>query len=961
MANSGKQSPLGINVLGSLLSGTGFNIDPIAASFMGASKTNSVYSFGKIVNDTVLRLLTWSINDGYLRGPGNGNATLSDATYNNLISIGSSSIGALGNSKPASYSAIDPSGKWTSAGTPATTGYSISGNTDQGQAASWLPYDTTNPNKSVTQWGYLRLHALQAWNEYNWNGASPSQADASYKDFCGSFTTANSFIKSTNKAIHAAHHANTFQKGAYSNMNDLTSADLTGVSLASSAFGTDLENLGKVINLSRIDAFGLPSVLLATIGKNSAITQDLSFLLLASGLSSSEINALTSGTLQRPSVDQERKIYSAFLLITGPNLAAILAPLQCKTTGFTTLADLLDVKKLFPNSYASLTVPKYNGVVGLPTNSKTYYPLYVSTGINSALQTDEMKEYVGEQIPSGPPPIVDSSRQPDNYLTPKKGFGSYLAGILPADQATAAGALQFSLRQINNINKVDPKKFAKVAKSIETMSDLTLVAGTDKPSAQDAIDACRNKLALGSGPYGSYTMSDFFGCMSGLPYPWKLLYDRINQLQNTKLKNIYQQMFLAVTWEQAQVTVQYTTNPGPTYTVTGFTITNPGGGYGRGSAPAPTITVSDGSTATVVIGTDDTNAGSNGTGQYGRVINVILNTPAAPTSNIPTATIQAPPIDTLPVATDGSISTSGVNYPNGTVGWPSPMNSVTQSYIDQANTTISDIAAAKPDIAKHLNAYWTSLGSQLTIEQRSRFTGIPAANLTSHDDTLYSYPTSLITFVDSIPSFAQETAPHMASQLLEGIVDMNSLAGQSLVGMMRQERNQIRLHHAGIPMSNNIPDTLSDMDQKTLTTNGTLEAAGYNNDINGYTNPAWSSVELNGEVIAPKPSGIYTPTTRALVGTYTPTSSTQPGDITPLLEGRPNATVSTNVPSGPSPETESPVNAVVIIQPPSQLDPANVPLNLDSAYTNSTLLPASPSVDAAIDKVTECNCDCWIQ
>lgn len=961
MANSGKQSPLGINVLGSLLSGTGFNIDPIAASFMGASKTNTDYTFGKIVKDTVLRLLTYSINDGYLRGPGNSNTTLSDATYNNLISIGSTSIGALGNSKPSTYLAVDPSGKWTTAGTPATTGYSISGNTGQGQAASWLPYDTTNPNKSVTQWGYVRLHALQAWNEYNWNGASPSQADASYKDFCGSFTAANSFIKSTNKAIHATHHANTFLKGVYSNMDDLTSADITGVSLASKAFGADLENLGKVINLSRIDAFGLPSVLLATIGKNSAVTQDLSFLLLASGLSSSEINALTSGTLLRPSVDQERKIYSAFLLITGPNLSAVLAPLQCKTTGFTTLADLLDVKKLFPNSYASLTVPKYNSAVGLPTNSKTYYPLYSSGGINSALQSDEMKEYVGEQIPSGPPPITNSSRQPENYLTPVKGFGSYLSGILPPEQATAAGALQFSLRQINNINKVDTKKFSKVAKSIETMSDLPMISGTDKPTAQSAIDTCKSMLALGSGPHGSYTMSDFFGCMSGLPYPWKHVYDRINQLQNIKLKNTYQQMFLAVTWEQATVDVQYTTGPGPTYTVTGFTITNSGGGYGRGGAPAPTITVSDGSTATVVIGTNDIDAGSQDTGTYGRVVTVILNTPAAPSGTLPTATIQAPPIDTLPIAADGSVSTSGVNYPNGTVGWTSPMNAVVQAYIDQANATISDIAAANPNATKHLNAYWKILGSQLMIEQRSRFTGISPVSLLAHDDTLYAFPSALITFVDSIPSFSQETGPHMASQLLEGIVDLNSMAGQSIVGMMRQERNQVRLHHVGVPMNNNIPDSLSDMDQKTLITNGTLEDAGYNNGINGYTNPAWAVVNLNGTEVSPLPVGRYTPTTRALVGTFTPTSSVQPGDITPLLEGESSAVVSTNVPSGPSPETVSPVNSVVIIQPTSQLDPANVPVNLDPAYTSSTLLPASPPVDVAVAKVTECNCDCWIK
>ena len=92
MADTGKQSPLGVNVLGSVLQNTGLTINPVAAGYMGASKTNTDYSFGSLIQNTVLRLLTWAINDGYLRGPGNGNATLTNATYNNLISIGQQDI-----------------------------------------------------------------------------------------------------------------------------------------------------------------------------------------------------------------------------------------------------------------------------------------------------------------------------------------------------------------------------------------------------------------------------------------------------------------------------------------------------------------------------------------------------------------------------------------------------------------------------------------------------------------------------------------------------------------------------------------------------------------------------------------------------------------------------------------------------------------------------------------------------
>ena len=55
MADSGIQSPLGINVLGSVLQNTGLTINPVAAGYMGISKSNSDYYFGSLVNSTALR------------------------------------------------------------------------------------------------------------------------------------------------------------------------------------------------------------------------------------------------------------------------------------------------------------------------------------------------------------------------------------------------------------------------------------------------------------------------------------------------------------------------------------------------------------------------------------------------------------------------------------------------------------------------------------------------------------------------------------------------------------------------------------------------------------------------------------------------------------------------------------------------------------------------------------------
>lgn len=383
MSDTAKQSPLGVNSLGSLLQNTGLTINPIATGYMGSSKNYTSYTFGSVVQDTCLRMLTLAINDGYLRGQ------VDSTTYNNLISIGASTIPALGNSKAPTYT-------WTG---PVNTGDSTDA---AAQTKSWWPYNNTN---NVTQWGYVRLVALQAWNEFNWNGDISTTTPA-YKDFTQSFMQAYSFIEYTNVAINALQSAPSFLKGTYSNMNDLISADITGVSLSTNAFGQDLITSGKVINLQRIDAFGLPSVLLQTLRQYNAISSSISLALIASGLQPTEVDQIISGTVV-PSTVQEQRIYGAFLIIQGIDLADALIPLNCKTQGLESLADLLNPMKLFPNSYQTLTVPLFNANPG-PTNSKTYYPIYGEGSISSLITSPAVSKEVGTQIPAGTPPIANA-------------------------------------------------------------------------------------------------------------------------------------------------------------------------------------------------------------------------------------------------------------------------------------------------------------------------------------------------------------------------------------------------------------------------------------------------------------------------------------------------------------------------------------------------------------------------
>ena len=104
MSNTGKQNPLGVNVMSGLIQGKGFWINKTAASYMGSTTGVDNYTDGSLTSNTKL---TAAIRAGWVKY--NDPATyISSATYNNLINIGTTTIPALGNTKPPSYTYTDP-------------------------------------------------------------------------------------------------------------------------------------------------------------------------------------------------------------------------------------------------------------------------------------------------------------------------------------------------------------------------------------------------------------------------------------------------------------------------------------------------------------------------------------------------------------------------------------------------------------------------------------------------------------------------------------------------------------------------------------------------------------------------------------------------------------------------------------------------------------------------------------
>jgi hypothetical protein len=857
MADSGKQSPLGVNVLSSLLQNTGLWMNPVMYNHVGAAISETGYTLGTMCNDTCIRLLTYAINDAFVRG------VVDSTTYSKLITIGAGMIPALGNSKPTTF-------VWAG---PANTGDPTS---EAAQVRSWIPYSLANPYPDITSWGYIRLLALQARHEANYNDTFKQTGE--YKDFLSSFMMSYSFVEYSNSAITSVQNSKTFQDGTYSNMNDLISADVLGVNLSAQSFGLDLIDIGKAIDLSSIDSFGLPSKLLLS-QKYNAITPSLSLALLSAGLSQAEINTILA--LGTPSVEQETKIYGAFTIIAGQDLVDILVPLNCKIA-LNTLADLLNVKKMFPRSYSSMTVPVYNATFS-NANSKIYYPIYVGSALNPNLTSAPVMSAVGTVVPTSMPPVVTSVTNP--VFTPQEpfiGFGSYLFTILPTDIGIAAGAFSVAMLQIKNILSVPIEKFAQAVVNLESTNGLS-VNGTSVPTHLPLATAGSDLIALGSGPQGTFTMSNFFGCMSGLPYNVTRIQNIMSMVRDVpyeaaaggeSLYDIYKELYLAVTWEQAlgtatietqsvPVTVGYyvppTYDPDPPYgeltpgywvpstylrqyRVRSISTTNQGGGYGRGMAPAPTASFnyngspSCGASALFPIGTDKNDVVSFGRGTLtsfdggswtdypnSTPVNAAdgeLGPPTMTPYPIVTIEIQAPPtaLPTIPQA----VPMTNTIY--GTSGWPGMnsiiwANSAPRTYINQANAEIAALRTRFPLQSTELNTLWDDTGTQLTREQRARSIGIPPVPV-PRNTWMSMFPTTHYSFVDSIPRYALNTNPNMYAQTLEAISNMTTVGGQSIVAMMRQERNQARLAAVGIPLDNNIPVMPSLTEQSSLLANG---------------------------------------------------------------------------------------------------------------------------------------------
>jgi len=463
---NGNYTPLNLNCIAHLLQNSGLTINPEQVARMGVSTTNTTYTTrGTVYTNTLLNKLADITTLAYTMIGTDTNTQITQSTYNNLINMGSS-VPALGNRKPTTYT-----GTYTG---------------------------------EMTKYGWLRLIPYQAYQELHINGGN------SYSNFLNTFMACDGYLSTSNSLIKTYSMATTFLKTTYSTMNDLITSDITGVSLSTVYWGKDLIRVGRAIDLRNISQFGLPSILLKTLVANNALTDSLKVALISAGFSDSEIQSIVDTTA---TTAQEKNLYGAFCVLMGTDLIDICTLLNCQTQKLRTLADLLDPKYLFPESYQTLTYPKYNLTIDGPTNSRTYYRIYINGSVDTGITET---------------------------------LGLRLIPILPKDIACACDAFSVAMMQIKNIQNMNIEKFSQVVTNLENVSNME-TGSTSYPINPELAQATLALIAKGSGPNNTYTTLDFFGAMTSLHYDFVELESILRSLNTATLLAIYNQIYALLT------------------------------------------------------------------------------------------------------------------------------------------------------------------------------------------------------------------------------------------------------------------------------------------------------------------------------------------------------------------------------------------------------------------------------
>jgi len=478
-------TPLQLTAASALLANTG--IDPLPAAL-----TTAVASFN--AGSPIPNFLTAVAN---YTAASFANAT----TLSSLLTIGNTNIPALGDSIPAAFTNLTP--------------------------------------VSTTPAGFSGL-IQQTGNNYLGN--------SDVGRFSQGFMAVQGYINTTNQYINSAVNAQTYLGPTFTNMDTLTTNSINDVNPEFGNFATDLTNQGNLTNLNDLRMYGTPAGLLRQLAAEGnmvgGVFGPVQTPLLAAGLSTNNIQTLLTGAdtvSDNEYLRLQQLAYQGMTNVTGTDLDQVLSILEVTTPNITSMADLLDQTKIFPNSYTTLQTPSPVGPVpvygpdgsvnmNLADNVSAY--LAAPNGCedlgkvippaqavsNKAVQVafEQITNITNTTLPALAATVNTLPRTPWNINT------TYLANNLVANAPAVNGLAQLSPDTVfyraqqdvpvgTSINNTDYWLPTTAGCGLSTMSGLPLIQAQTTAITSSVASYFSSNVATGSGPDGTITTCDVIG------------------------------------------------------------------------------------------------------------------------------------------------------------------------------------------------------------------------------------------------------------------------------------------------------------------------------------------------------------------------------------------------------------------------------------------------------------------
>ena len=445
-------------------------------------------------------------------------AFYTESTFDALLSLGSTSCPALGNSIPA--------------GALGTFSY-----LDKEYLTNNPPADGSTFEPS----GFNNLIEQMA-------GAYLGNGDAS--KFVQGFMGVVGYTNTLNKFITSSVNANQYLGPMFASMDSLTTADISTINPVFDRFGTDIARQGNLVDLANLDNYGTPAALIQQISKQAKLQgqtiPSLQSALIRVGLSTKEIKDLVSnnrtslfnpnGLTQNQWDKLQKRAAGSLSLInsvsSGAELQQILDILDVTTPNITSLDQLLDPTKTFPLSYNTMRTPSPTGPVFIFLPDGSVDQTITST-VDSYLPTATGCDELGKIIPQSAATAnkaiqVALQSIPNIAATTWPQFGNAVNGFvnnpwnpdvdyLPNQVVSVLSGdvpMQYQSQQdvpaginITNTDYWQPISLGNLV----TMKDLDLIQAQTTAVDSSVVDYFADEVAIGSGIYGTITVLDVLG------------------------------------------------------------------------------------------------------------------------------------------------------------------------------------------------------------------------------------------------------------------------------------------------------------------------------------------------------------------------------------------------------------------------------------------------------------------